>query len=173
VPTEQGLAGAPPSIEWVLRGVSDLDGNQTLDLLWHNLTTGQVAVWKRDAQHNVVATAITTTISPDLDWVATVQMSAGDRPMMLTQHTKQKNVVGYVLGTDGMVQQQIEFGVSDPNSTLIGMGTFSDRKPAILMLENATGRIWYQRVDASGNAYEVVTLGTLPAGWKLIGTGRL
>jgi hypothetical protein len=53
---------------WQLRGVGDLDGNGSPDLIWQNTTTFQVAAWLLSGLRLIDGRLITGPTLPNADW---------------------------------------------------------------------------------------------------------
>ena len=57
-----------PDTAWQLRGIGDLDGNGSPDLIWQNTTTFQVAAWLLSGLRLIDGRLITGPTLPNADW---------------------------------------------------------------------------------------------------------
>jgi hypothetical protein len=62
------VPGAVADTAWQVRGVGDLDGNGSPDLIWQNTTTFQVAVWLLNGLGLIDGRLITGPALPSADW---------------------------------------------------------------------------------------------------------
>jgi hypothetical protein len=67
----------------------------------------------------------------------------------------------------------VSVGIPGSGWSLQGFGAFNTGDPALLFLNTGSNQLAYWQINASGNVTGTGTLGEAPAGWFIIGVGRL
>lgn len=56
-----------PSLDWVIKGVGDYNGDKKADILWYHVPTGQVSIWFMNGRTFLSGPAVTT-VAPSSGW---------------------------------------------------------------------------------------------------------
>jgi WD40 repeat protein len=173
-PVAAGIAGAPGSFNWQIAGITDLDGDQISDLIWVNHSTGQIAAWRRGNQREVSSVVLGGFIPAGFEVRSLAQLTTAHRPYVFTQNPSTGAVVAYPMNETGELLAPVSFGSLPSGQRLVGLGTYSNNQPAMLVFDLSTRNLLFQRVDANGNWIgNAQLIANLPAGWVPVGTGRL
>jgi hypothetical protein len=173
-PVAAGIAGAPGSFNWQIAGITDLDGDQISDLIWVNHSTGQIAAWRRGNQREVSSVVLGGFIPAGFEVRSLAQLTTAHRPYVFTQNPSTGAVVAYPMNETGELLAPVSFGSLPSGQRLVGLGTYSNNQPAMLVFDLSTRNLLFQRVDANGNWIgNAQLIANLPAGWMPVGTGRL
>ncbi|MFN7171525.1 MAG: hypothetical protein ACK4P3_01885 [Fimbriimonadaceae bacterium] len=173
-PVAAGIAGAPSSFDWQIAGITDLDGDQISDLIWVNHSTGQVAAWRRGNQREISSLVLGGFVPAGFEVRSIAQLTTAHRPYLFAQNLSSGAVVAYPMNEVGQLLEPVNFGSLPTGQRLVGLGTYSDNQPSMLVFDLNSRNLLVQRVNASGNWIgNAQLLANLPAGWMPVGTGRL
>jgi hypothetical protein len=174
VPTAEGVLGAPPSFAWVLRGYADINGSGRPDLIFHNTSTNAIAVWLRDAAGNVIGTPIIGTAPSG--WTPRVAaLFPGSDVKLFFQNNSTSEVAMWSIDSSATVVNTTLVGTPGSGWEIAGLGTFSGGTSAALLFQNNSNpAMSFWNVSPAGVITETGTLSEdRPAGWNIVGVGRL
>ena len=163
------------ALDWKVRGSGDFNADGKPDLVWQNITTGEVLCWFMDGTLQYSAQWFTpTTVSPAWEIGSVRDMNADGRPDLLwTNPSNGQAVVWYMNGTvragDAWVNQT---PLTDPAWKLRGSADFSgDGRPDLVWQHETSGQpvLWIMNGATQVSA---VMLSSPGAGeWKIRSIG--
>ncbi|MFN7172812.1 MAG: hypothetical protein ACK4P3_08540 [Fimbriimonadaceae bacterium] len=174
VPTFAGNLGAPSSMDWALVAMADINGSGSADAVFYNISNGLVVAWLRDGSGTVTSTPVIGTAAAD--WIPAVAgRLIGDSDVSLFfQNATTSEVARWVLDSSAQVDSTEIIGTPGVGNIVTGFGTFGGSDAALVFqsLNDEVVRFW--TIDSSGSVTGTGELSEdLPAGWSIIGVGRL
>jgi Matrixin len=135
----QAPAGGPG--EWEVVGIADFDRTGFSDILWRNIYTGSIVMWKSVSPFNFAPIQIGSVPS---SWVVagTGDIEGNGRPDIILQNLVTGDVNVWQLRND-QPSQKVDFGIYSLNYRIAGIGDFNgDGKQDILWRNFVTGDVW-------------------------------
>jgi hypothetical protein len=111
-------AGAVSDLNWKIVGAADFNGDQLLDLVWHNQATGTLSVWQMNGTNLVSGRAIyPTSAVADTDWqiAGIIDLNGDTMPDLIWQHR-----------TAGWISAWLMNGTATMRTTLMQPSQVSD-----------------------------------------------
>jgi WD40 repeat protein len=173
-PTPGGVLGAPPSIEWVVVGMANVDGVGQDDVLWFHVTNRSLAIWFRNSAGDVTGTAVVGTAPANWSVAGAGKISASLGTSIVWQNSSTSQVVTWNLDSSGGLISTTSIGVPGTDWVCVGLGNFDATSNASLLFRNASNNllaVW--NLDAAGTVVSTGTIAEAPAGWRIFGIGRL
>ncbi|MFN7171917.1 MAG: WD40 repeat domain-containing protein [Fimbriimonadaceae bacterium] len=173
-PTPGGVLGAPPTIDWVVVGMANVDGVGQDDVLWFNVANDSLAIWFRDASGDVTGTAIVGTAPANWSVVGAGEISASLGTSIVWQNDTTSQIVTWNLDTSGGLISTTSVGVPGTDWVCVGLGNFDANSNASLLFRNGSNNllaVW--NLDENGTVISTGTIAEAPAGWRIFGIGRL
>ncbi|MBN1916661.1 MAG: FG-GAP repeat protein [Verrucomicrobia bacterium] len=164
-----------PASGYEIKGVGDLNGNGKDDIVWHNTTTGEVAVWLMNGG-NIAAAGVARTVDPASSYeIQHVADYDGDgRADILWRKTDTGAVAVWIMNGTSLVRGGTP-GTVDPASawTLKGTGDFDgDAKADLVWYEATTGYVGIWLLNGTSLRRGGVPAAVNPAdGWEIKGVG--
>ena len=170
------VATANPASAWRIAGTADIDGDGTEDLIWHNSSSGRVAIWFLDPDGVFRSSQIVLDSNLATAWkiVGIRDMNRDGVPDLVFHHATTGRVHLWFLDNQGQY-------VSGANVADVNLATAwiirgiedmnGDGNPDLIWHHASTGRahIWYldnQGVYVSGANVANVNLATA---WQIVG----
>jgi hypothetical protein len=170
VPLPAGTGGAPPSFDWQIRAVADIDGNGTLDFVWYNVNTQGVAVWLRNSSGDVIGTPFVGTAPSTWDLRGAGELT-GTNNQIVFQDAASNAIAYWTVDATGTLVGSVVVGFA-PNSDWQTRGIADLNGPSIVFVNTATNLVAYWNIAPDGSVSGTGVLEQGPAGWNLLGTGR-
>lgn len=129
-------------LTWKLRGSGDFNADGKADLVWQNVTTGEVVCWLMDGALQYSAAWITPSVHPSWEIASVRDMNRDGFPDLLwTNGSTGQVVVWYMNRTTRVSQAWINATpLTDPNWKLRGSADFTgDGKPDLLWQHEVSG----------------------------------
>ena len=160
---------------WKVRGSGDFNGDGKPDLVWQNITTGEVLCWLMDGTFQFSAAWFSPT-AVDQSWeIGSVRdFNADGRPDLIwTKPSTGQVVVWYMNGTTRVGQAWInQTPMSDPNWKVRGTADFNgDGMFDLLWQNDVTGQpaIWY--MNGATQQWAVMLPSPGAGEWKIRSVG--
>jgi hypothetical protein len=171
-PSPGGTGGAPPNFNWQISAFTDLDGNQTDDVLWINTATNEIAIWYRDGSGNVYSTVVVGIKPAGFRLATGVDTLGTGSGQLWFQNISTGAVYVWFLNTSGGIVSSELVGSPGPDWELSGVGRFTSNLPSLLFRNTFTNQVATWEL-ARTLIVRSATIGVAPAGWKIIGVGNL
>jgi hypothetical protein len=115
------LVATVGDLNWTIACGGDLNGDGRSDLVWHNISTGQVYVWTMNGG-TIVSTLLITTVS-DLNWriVASGDFNANGRADLLWHHRTTGQVSVWLMNGATITASGVAGTVGDLDWALQGL----------------------------------------------------
>ncbi|MBN1917717.1 MAG: FG-GAP repeat protein [Verrucomicrobia bacterium] len=144
------VATLDPAAGWAVGGIGDFDGDNGDDVLWHSMTTGQVAAWMIRGLA-IGKAGVITTVNPDSGWVieGVGDFDGDGRSDVLWRNTTTGQVAAWLL-RDLRIRRAGVVAAVDPASgwAIRAVGDFNgDGKADVLWRNTATGDVAIWRLD--------------------------
>ncbi|HTB79825.1 MAG TPA: putative Ig domain-containing protein [Opitutaceae bacterium] len=151
---------------WALR---DFNGDGRPDILWHNTTTGDVAVWTMNGTTVTGATFIAN-IGPPWSIVGVGDFNGDDQPDILWRNGT-TGEIGVTLMSGTTITSYVGLGALDPSWTVAGLGDFNGDGQTDVFLDNTTtGEVGFWALNGTTNT-GYISIGNLPSPWTIAGVG--
>jgi hypothetical protein len=171
-PSPAGIVGAPPAFNWQVRGLADVNGNGAQDLVWFDIDNQGVAIWFRNPAGVITGTAFVGTAASTWDLVGAANSISGSA-QILFQDGASNAIAYYSVDSAGAIIETVLLGFA-PNADwrARGLGDINGSR-AVVFINTATQLVAYWNFNASGVVTTTGTIDVAPAGWNLIGIGKL
>ncbi|MFN7172081.1 MAG: hypothetical protein ACK4P3_04765 [Fimbriimonadaceae bacterium] len=173
VPSPAGTGGAPPAIDWVVKGFNDATGDGNADILWLNQSTGMIALWFRDEGGNVTGTTVVGSQPSGSNLICAANTDGNPGLELFFQNSISTSVDYWSLNSTGGQIGSGSIGVPAANWLLEGVGSFQPLSNGLLFRNSATNQLAYWNIDSAGQVTGTGTLGEAPAGWTILAVGKL
>jgi hypothetical protein len=177
-PTILGSRYLNPSsatVDWKVRATGDFNADGKPDLVWQNLTSGEVVCWFMDGALQFSANWFSpTTVSPAWEVVSVRDFNADGRPDLLWSNpTTGQAVVWYLNGLTRVSEAWVNASpLSDPSWKIRGTADFTgDGRPDVLWQHETSGQpvVWIMN---GPNQVSATTMPSPGAGeWKIRSIG--
>ncbi|HTB79412.1 MAG TPA: chitobiase/beta-hexosaminidase C-terminal domain-containing protein [Opitutaceae bacterium] len=155
-----------PAPGWALR---DFNGDGQPDILWHNGTTGDVAVWTMNGTTVTGATFIANIGAP---WsIVGVGDFNQDGNADILWRNGATGEIGVTLMSGTTITSYVGLGALDPSWTVAGLGDFNGDGQTDVFLDNTTtGEVGFWALNGTTNT-GYISIGNLPSPWTIAGVG--
>ena len=165
----QAPAGGPG--EWEVVGIADFDQTGLSDILWRDIYTGSIVIWKSVSPLNFSPVQISSIPS---DWIVagTGDIEGNGRPDIILQNLITGDVNVWQLRND-QPSQKVDLGIYSLNYRIAGIGDFNgDGKQDILWRNFATGDVWIWLMNGL-SVSRVWYAGAPSLNWQIASTASL
>jgi hypothetical protein len=165
----QAPAGGPG--EWDIVGIADFDRTGLSDILWRDIYTGDIEMWKSVSPFQFASIQIGSLPS---SWVVagTGDIEGNGRPDIIWQNLVTGAVYVWQLRND-QLSQEVNLGTYSLNYRVAGIGDFNgDGEQDILWRNFATGDVWVWLMNGL-SVGGVWYAGAPSLNWQVAGTPNL
>ncbi len=151
---------------WALR---DFNGDGQPDILWHNATTGDVAVWTLNGTAVTGATFIANIGAP---WsiVAVGDFNQDNNADILWRNATTGEICVTLMNRTA-ITSYVGLGILDSSWTVAGLGDFNgDGQTDILLQNTSTGEVGFWSLNGT-TVTGFTPIGTIPSPWTIAGVG--
>jgi hypothetical protein len=160
-------------LNWQIVGTGDFDGDNHVDILWRNSSSGSNVVWFMNGTEWTASAELLPV--GDLNWkiVGTGDFNKDSKVDILWRNNSSgSNVVWYMNGTNWIGSAGL-ISVGDTNWRIVGTGDFNkDGNVDILWRYNGAGGydvVWYMENATWIGSAELIPVGD--STWQIAGTG--
>ena len=155
-----------PIPSWALR---DFNGDGQPDILWHNATTGDVAVWTMNGT-SVTGASFIANIGAPWSIVGVGDFNQDGNADILWRNGT-TGEIGVTLMSGTTITSYVGLGALDPAWTVAGLGDFNGDGQTDVFLDNTTtGEVGFWALDGT-TVTGYISIGTLPSPWTIVGVG--
>ena len=158
---------------WQARGIVDLDGDGTNDILWHNQSTGALYVWLMNGTVQSSGAFLTpASVNPVWQVQGLADFNSDGKPDILWRHKTSGQL--YVWFMNGTAQSSASFltpsAVASTAWQVRGLGDFNaDGKPDILWHNQTSGQVyvWFMNGTALSSTSVLTPSGVANTSWRV------
>ncbi len=165
------IIGGRPDVNWQVVGVGDFDGDRVAEILWRNLTTGAIDLWRlTQALPPVQGSRIAQLGNGRLRFAAVADVTGDGVDDIVLHNTHTGRVALWRMG--GLRRQEAKnFGTPlNVNWRVAGVGDFNGDKRADLLWRNGvTGDATIWLMDGY-TLLEAIGVQRRPIDWQIVGT---
>jgi subtilisin family serine protease len=165
-------------LNWEIKGVGDINGDGTADLIWQHRSGGWLAAWLMSGQQVLSTTFLSIGQIPDRDWrIAGVgDVDADGYADLVWQHQSGGWLAVWCMrGTDAIATQLLSVSrITDTNWHIRGVGDVDGDNYADLVWQNdASGElgVWMLTGSQVINQRGLSTLSVSDLNWRIVGPG--
>jgi hypothetical protein len=157
--------------EWVIAGVADFDHSGFDDILWQDILTGNIYIWKSVAPLSFSGIYLGT-VDPVWRIAGAADVEGNGRPDIIWRNVETGEVDIWKLAND-QVSAQVSLGQVSLDFQILGLADFNgDRKQDILWRSIATGNVYVWGMNGLSIGTEWYA-GTSGLDWGIVGTPAL
>ena len=164
-------APVSPNGEWEIVGVADFDHTGLSDILWQDIATGNLYIWKSVSSFNFTGIFLGT-VDPSWRVAGTADVEGNGRPDVVWRNRITGEVDIWKLAND-QISEQVSLGQVPLDFQIVGLADFNgDGKQDILWRSVSTGNVfvWGMNGLSVGTQWHA---GTSPLPWAIVGTPAL
>lgn len=166
-------SGVP--MEWRVAGSGDFDGDGRSDVLWRN-DNGQITNWLGRADGSIANNDRIALSAVEASWrVAAVDDFNGDGRADILFRNTDGRITDWLGRVDGGFTNNDAAAISRVplDWQIVGSGDFNGDGRADVLWRHQDGRItdWLGRADGAFSNNDEIALSSVPAAWKIVGTG--
>jgi hypothetical protein len=148
----------------------DFNGDGRPDIVWRNLSTGQILVWFMDQTHYLGCASLRTV--SDLNWkiVGFADFNSDGKPDILWRNSSTgQNYLWFMNGTS-LIGETFLASVPDTNWKIVGAADFNgDGRPDILWRNSSTGQNYLWFMNGSMRIGEAWLDSVPDTNWRIVG----
>jgi hypothetical protein len=173
VPSPAGSVGAPPSANWRVKALCDVNGDGVADLIWFNPSNRNLVIWFRNEFNQILGTILIATVPTGFDVVGAVTSESGIGANIFVQNPTTGLLAYYKTNSFGNIFQT----VYPPNPgavwRVVGIGQFYDNFTTILFRNQTTNLLAAWTINSQADVVSTKAVAEAPAEWRVVGMGRL
>ena len=163
---------------WKVVGTGDFNGDGHPDVLWHHLTSGQIAVWVMNGAQQVQGLSVTPDRVADTNWriVATGDFNGDGKRDILWQHLTNRTLSVWLMNGTTLMDGRVltPSTVASTEWRIVGTGDFNADGNADIVWQNQVNgllSVWYMNGSTMIGG-EALTPGQVPdTNWKIRAVG--
>jgi hypothetical protein len=156
------------STDWSIAAVADFDADGNADIVWRNLSTGQVAIWLMKGVM-VASAAVVATVATTWSIIGSGDFFGAGSGSILWRDSAGNLGVWQLQGAT--VDRSVSLGAVSTNWVVVENGDFNgDGVADLLGRDTSTGAVAIWFFQSGGFPTSTATVGTVPSDWVIQNT---
>ncbi|MFN7171192.1 MAG: hypothetical protein ACK4P3_00190 [Fimbriimonadaceae bacterium] len=173
VPFPAGSVGAPPSANWRVKALCDVNGDGVADLIWYNPSNRNMVIWFRDQFNQVLGTILIAVLPAGFEVVGAVTSESGIGANIYVQNPATGVFAYYRTNSFGNIFQTMYPPTPGADWRVVGIGQLYNNFTTILFRNQTTNLLAAWNMNSQAQVVSTNIIAEAPAEWRVLGMGRL